>query len=289
MAAPSNTAIVNGFGRTLGDSIIGLQALSVALSRGAIARPVTLFRLPGLSPIIEGAYAAAEDMAEIATLPWEEATRERPFQPAVRFSRAIDIRDFAFDPAFRGVAMIDYFLRCLGVDPAAVPAAERRNTWLAPRVKPRGRGRYVLVCPTTASKLRDMPDEVHRHILGWLARHTGAEVLSQAILPRAASLEALCGLVAGARLIVSADTAMVHLADAFSTPCLAFFTTHRPEWRVRDYPMCHAEYLPPAGLPEATEFLRDEADVTACRTAWFARGAGLGWLDPILAKAWEAA
>lgn len=280
------TAIINGFGRTLGDSIIGLQALSVALARGAIAPRPTLFRLPGLSPIIEQAYAAA-DCADVETLPWGDATRERPFIPVAAFDQAIDMRDFAFDPAFREVAMIDYFLRCLGVDPADVPETERRNAWLAPRMASEGRRNYALVCPRTASAMRDMPDAVHTHILGWLARHTGAEVLTQATLPPAASLAELCGLVAGARLMVSADTAMVHLADAFRTPCLAFFTTHRPQWRVRDYPYCHAEYLRPDGLPEAIEFVRDDADIAACRAAWFARGANLAWLDPLLATAWE--
>lgn len=281
------TAIVNGFGRTLGDSIIGLQALSIAVAKGAIAPRPTLFRLPGLSPIIAQAYAAAADLAEVATLPWDDATRERPFLPAAAYARQIDMRDFAFDPAFRGVAMIDYFLRCLGVDPASVPPSDRRNVWLAPRLSAKPRGGYVLVCPRTASALRNMPDEIHAHILAWLARHTSAEVLTQATMPPADSLDALCSLVAGARLMVSADTAMVHLADAFATPCLAFFTSHRPVWRVRDYPRCHAEYLRPEGLPEALEFVRDDADVAACRAAWFARGADLAWLDTLLATAWK--
>lgn len=283
----TDCAIVNGFGRTLGDSIIGLQALAIAIAGGTIPPRPTLFRLPGLSPIIAQAYAAAADFAEVAELPWDDATRERPFAPAAAFRRAIDMRDFAFDPAFRGVAMIDYFLRCLGADPATVPSAERRNTWLAPRLPTRPRGGYVLVCPRTASALRNMPDEAHAHILAWLARHTGAEIRTQASMPPADSLADLANLVAGARLIVSADTAMVHLADAFATPCLAFFTSHRPEWRVRDYPRCHAEYLRPEGLPEALEFVRDDADIAACRAAWFARGADLAWLNPLLATAWE--
>ncbi|MFN9805877.1 MAG: glycosyltransferase family 9 protein [Betaproteobacteria bacterium] len=281
------SAIINGFGRTLGDSIIGLQALSVAIARGSIAPRPTLFRLPGLSPIIAQAYEAAADLAEVAELPWEDATRERPFAPTATFSQAIDMRDFAFDPAFRCVAMIDYFLRCLGVDPASVPPAERRNSWLAPRMPEKSRGGYVLVCPRTSSALRNMPDEVHAHILAWLTRHTGAEVLTQATLAPADTLDALCSMVAGARLIVSADTAMVHLADAFSTPCLAFFTSHRPEWRVRDYPRCHAEHLRPVGLPEALELVRDDADIAASRGAWFARGADLAWLDKLLANSWK--
>jgi hypothetical protein len=285
----ARTAIVNGFGRTLGDSIIGLQALAAAQRLGAIERHPVLFRLHGLSPLIEQTYQVAADMAEVADLPWADATRDRPFHPAADFARVIDIRDFAFDPDFRGIAMIDYFLRALGVDPAEVPPALRRNAWLAPRIRAVGPRGHVLVCPRTATDLRNMPAELHAHILAWLAAHVSAPVLTQATLPPARTLAELCGLVAGARLVISADTAMVHLADAFDVPCLAFFTSHRPEWRVRDYPLCRAVHLPPAGLPEALEFVRTPSDIEACRAAWFAPGDDLAWLAPLLRDGWAMA
>ena len=200
------------------------------------------------------------------------------------------MRDFAFDPAFRGQPMIDYFLTALGAAPATVPSAMRRNTWLAPRITPTGPpatapAGHILVCPDTASDLRSMPPEVHSRILARLAVESTEPVLTQSGMKRAETLAELCGLVAGARLVISADTAMVHLADAFDIPTLAFFTTHRPEWRVRDYPLCTPIHLPPAGLPEALEFIRTPADIAACRAAWFARGADLAWLDPLIAGA----
>lgn len=279
-------AILNGFGRTLGDSIIGLQALAAARALGAIAGRPVLFRLPGLPPMVEAPYAAAKDLAEVAELPWPASIPAHPYPGAAGFGRVIDLRDFAFDPEFRGGAMIDYFLRRLGLDPGAVPPELRRNAWLAPRIVPAMTARgHVLVCPRTATPLRDMPDEVHAHVLAWLAGR--APALTQATLPPARDLAELCGLVAGARLVVSADTAMVHLADAMGVPCLAFFTTHRPAWRVRDYPLCQAVDLA-AAVPPALEFARGAADVAACRAAWFARGAGLAWLDTELEAAWKA-
>ena len=280
-------AILNGFGRTLGDGVIGLQALLAAQTLGAIGPRPTLFRLPGLPSVIQQIYEAA-DFAVVETLPWGDATPDRQFALAAAFARVIDIRDFAFDPGFRGTAMIDYFLTRLGVDPAAVPATLRRNTWLRPRIAPIGATGHVLVCPHTASALRTMPPAVHDYILHWLEREGGLPVLTQATLPRAATLAELCGLVAGARLIVSADTAMVHLADAFEIPTLAFFTTHRPEWRVRDYPHCRSLYLAPLGLPDALEFSRGPDDIAACEAAWFAPGRDLAWLDPLLHEIWEA-
>ncbi len=277
-------AILNGFGRTLGDSIIGLQALAAATALGALPAPPVLFRLPGLPAMVAAPYAAAADLAAVADLPWDAAEPAHPWPGAAGFARVTDLRDFAFDPEFRGTAMIDYFLRRLGLDPAAVPPALRRNAWLAPRLRPEPGSRgHVLVCPRTNSPLRDMPEPVHAHVLSWLAGR--APVLTQASLPPARSLAELCGLVAGARLVVSADTAMVHLADAMGVPCLAFFTTHRPDWRVRDYPLCRPVHLD-AGLPPALEFARGPADIAACRAAWLAPGADLAWLDRALEAAW---
>jgi hypothetical protein len=279
-------AILNGFGRTLGDSIIGLQALHAAHAMGLLRRDVVLFRLPGISPILDDLYTLAADLAEIRTLPWEYATPADRFRAADGFAEVLDIRDFAFDPRFRGVAMIDYFLERLGVDPTAVPARLRRNTWLASLLPPAASAEYVLVCPRTSSPMRDMPERVHQRILDWLVRHSPVAVRTQADLPRAASLTELAALVGGARLVISADTAMVHLADAMAVPCLAFFTTHEPRWRMRDYPLCTPIHLATHRLPPALEFPRDDRDIAAAQNAWFPDGDEPAWLDEILAAAW---
>jgi hypothetical protein len=279
---PGRTAILNGFGRSLGDSIVGLQALSLALDSGAVAAPV-LYRLPGLAPLVQQVYAAGADMAEIRDLPWADATPDRPSPATAEFARTIDLRDFAFDPGFRGIAMIDFFLGRLGLDPAAVPSRRRRNSWLAPRLdlaRPE-QATHALICPHSSMPLRNMPAAFHDAILEWLDR-AAIPWISQATQPPAATLADLCGRIAAARAVISTDTAMVHLADACEVPCLAFFTTHRPEWRARDYTLCRPVYLP-ADLPAALEFARTEADVRAAQAAWFAPGADLAWLAPELA------
>jgi Glycosyltransferase family 9 (heptosyltransferase) len=287
-------AILNGFGRTIGDSVIGLQALFAALALKAIPPAPVLFRMTSFKPIIAEIYDCAGDLAEVRPMPDAEGESPGgPFAPARKFFKSIDIRDFAFDPAFRGVAMIDFFLKELGLDPQSVPATLKRNSWLEPRVNrrpvpglPQG---YVLVCPGAASPLRDMPEEFHHYILRWLSVHCGRPVVTQGAaqegaiaVPALAGFTELCGLVASARLVISTDTGMVHLADAFSVPCLAFFTTHRPEWRVRDYPSCRPVHLPAPGIPEALEFGRNEGDLKAMQAAWWRHGLDLSWLDPIL-------
>lgn len=274
------TTILNGFGISLGDGIIGLQALFAARAMGAIEGRVVLGREePPAKPLVPQLYRLTGDFAEI-----------RPMDAVPQAGRLIDIRDFAFDPRFARVAMIDFFLARLGIAPATVPAALRRNAWLRPRLGPLpalGLPRdYLLLCPAASIPLRDMPEEVQSAILRRLtARGLGPVVTQGAALPgtiaapRLRRIEELCALVAGARAVISTDTAMVHLADALARPCLAFFTTHRPEWRVRDYPLCWPHHLPVPGLPESIEFPRGPADLAAARAAWLAQGPGCPWLD----------
>jgi len=250
---------------------------------------VTLFRLAGLPPMLESLYGVAGDFAAVERLPRAAAAPGSAFPPATAFGRCIDLRDFAFDADFAATPMIDFFLRRLRVDPALVPAAARRNAWLASRVRPAASplaAGYALVCPRASMPLREMPDAIHAAILrrlgasGWRVATQG-EVSQggQCTVSQTATLEELCGWVRRAALVVSTDTGMLHLADAFGVPCLAFFTTHRPEWRMRDYPRCRSVHLPVPGLPESLEFARGEADIVAAQAAWFPDGEDLAWLD----------
>ncbi|GAB0116604.1 glycosyltransferase family 9 protein [Acidisoma sp. 7E03] len=278
MQDPRLTTILNGFGISLGDSIIGMQALAAARAVGAIEGRVVLGRVePAAKPLVPQVYRLAGDLAEVL-----------PMGLAPRSGRVIDIRDFAFDPEFSRVSMIDFFLMRLGIAPERIPPALKRNLWLAPRLPalppldlPQD---YLLFCPGASIPLRDMPAPVRQRIAQRLVDH--GPVLAQGDplpgtiqAPQFATIESLAALVAGARAVISTDTAMVHLADAFDRPCLAFFTTHRPEWRVRDYPGCTAVHLPAPNLPESLEFPRGPADLAAARLAWFPTGQDFDWLD----------
>ncbi|MEY9524008.1 hypothetical protein ABIF70_005149 [Bradyrhizobium japonicum] len=293
--APASVAILNGFGRAMGDAIIGLQALHLAIRLGVVpARPL-LFRLPGLPRIVEAVHAAA-DFAAIRTLPWEYATPDLPFDAGASVARVIDIRDFAFDPEFQCTSMIDFFLQRLGVAPEQVPPGWLRNSWLESRIRttrPVLPKDYILVCPTASMRLREMPHEIHEHILR--RSLTFGPVVTQGVVPDAlrhgvihlepcATLADLCGVVRHARWMVSTDTGMVHLADAFGVECLAFFPTHRPEWRVRDYPQVLPLELP-TRLPRGIEFARDAGDYALAKSGWFPDGDDLKWLDLALEQA----
>jgi hypothetical protein len=288
LQSPNRVAILNGFGRTLGDGIIGLQALHLSMRLGSIPRRPTLFRLPGLTPMVQSVHAVA-DFANIGILPISYATPETPFDGATDFDRIIDIRDFAFDADFLRTSMIDFFLRRLGVEPQIIPSYLKRNAWLASRIPPRASAwpsGYVLVCPRSSTPLRDMPDEIHDCILRQVAA-VGPSVTQGTVppeldgrvahAPECATFEELCALVRNAGCVISTDTGMVHLADAFEVPCLAFFPTHRPEWRVRDYPRCSSIALRSA-LPPGLEFARTPGDHAIARRAWFPDGMDLDWV-----------
>jgi hypothetical protein len=282
----SGPCILNGFGRSLGDGVIGLQALNIAIEEGRFDTKPALARLPGLPAVLQQLYTLCGDIADVVSLDWKYEKRgpRPPF--CAQYEDVIDLRDFAFDRAFRGISMIDFFLGKLGIDPVRIPSDRKRNSWLAPRVasSPNNTKKgYVLLCPTASMQIRCMPPPFHDAILTWLTENLDVPVYTQAVLPPEPTLAGLCALVAAARCIVSTDTAMVHLADAFSVPCLAFFPTHRPEWRSRDYPFCRNVFLS-AKLPPALEFARGSADVEIARAAWFPNGANLEWLKRILAE-----
>jgi ADP-heptose:LPS heptosyltransferase len=237
---------------------------------------------------------AAADFVEIRTLTPTKATPETRFEDADDFDQVIDIRDFAFAPDFQRTSMIDFFLRRLGLEPRFMPSALKRNAWLMPRIKPQPSiwpSRYVLVCPRSSMPLRNMPDEIHHDILRQLVSEhplvTQGQVpadLADEVLhaPGCVTLTELCTLVRNARWVISTDTAMVHLADAFEVPCLAFFPTHRPKWRVRDYPRCVAVALHSA-VPPGLEFARGDEDHALARLGWFPDGMDLGWLRHAIA------
>lgn len=267
----------------------------MALDRRAVPPAPVLFRLTGLPRLVRDVYHAAAEFCECRDLDWAMEVPGSPVPNARSFDKILDLRDFAFDPAFRGVAMIDFFLGRLGLAPASVAPARRRNAWLAPRITlppPRLAEPYVLVCPRASMRLRDMPAPAHAAVLAVL-RERGITAATQGEAGRldggavavaeAGSLAELCGWVAGAALVVSTDTAMVHLADAFGVPCIAVFTTHRPEWRVRDYPLCRPLYRPVAGLPPALEFARGPEDVAAAHAAWLDAD-GARWLTDAVAE-----
>jgi hypothetical protein len=69
-------------------------------------------------------------------------------------------------------------------------------------------------------------------------------------------------------------------------PCLAFFPTHPPQWRVRDYPRCLPIALQ-SRLPPGIDFARRPSDDELAQLSWFPHGGDFGWLNRAMARAHE--
>ncbi|MCA3847804.1 MAG: ADP-heptose--LPS heptosyltransferase, partial [Burkholderia sp.] len=122
--AAQHVHVINGMGVTLGDSVIGLTALA-ALRASHPGLRFTLYRPARAPRYVDALYALATDVvAPSRTLP-------HPVEALPADAPRIDVGNHLYWPAFARLPMIDFFLDALGVDPAAVPAAAKRNRWLA--------------------------------------------------------------------------------------------------------------------------------------------------------------
>lgn len=261
--------VINGMGVTLGDSIIGLTALTAIRHAYPQARFV-VYR-PELSPpYVEQLYALATDkVAETRPLPW-------PLADIPADETRIDMGNHLFWPGFMSLPMIDFFLGALGVPPESVPSTSKANRWLQmlelPCLPEVWRGQpYVLFCPTASTPIRSIPQPVRTALVSRLFEHFGLPVLGFGPVehPHYVDVTAISTSTANfltwfrhARYVLTSDTAAVHIAAGFDVPTTAFFTTIAPELRVRDYPHCQPVTL---NLPELRNVQASEREQDVAR------------------------
>ncbi|SDC67763.1 glycosyltransferase family 9 protein [Paraburkholderia lycopersici] len=237
--------VINGLGVTLGDSIIGLTALS-ALRKKHPTLFFTIYR-PRLVPAyVRQVYElAAPIFGCVRDLPVRvEALPDGAFQ--------VDVGNHLFWPNFSSMPMIDFFLWALGVEPDSVPSVDKSNDWLRKVTVRDSQGKwaqqpYVLFCPVASTPVRSIPrsfrkeaveqlwQEFHLPVLGFgdveHDRYTDVRSLSK-------DTASFLAWVKNARFVLTSDTAAVHIAAGFDVPTVAFFTTIPPGLRVRDYAYC---------------------------------------------------
>lgn len=244
-ARQSAVHIVNGMGVALGDSIIGLTAVE-ALRFFNPALHAVLYR-PGRAPAyVESLYHMAAGI--IGEMRWLPRTLTEVCGPEPR----IDLGNHLFRPAFAAMPMIDFFLRSLGVDPAAVPTGLKANRWLQrlclpPPPTPWRENEYVLFCPGASTPLRSIPVMMHKTLVERLWRRFACPVLGFGPLDSAHYIDIagyatdtpqFLSWIKHARFVLSSDSAAVHAAAGFDVPSTAIFTSIPPELRVRDYTLC---------------------------------------------------
>ncbi|MDF0499826.1 ADP-heptose--LPS heptosyltransferase [Burkholderia cenocepacia] len=242
--AARHVHVINGMGVTLGDSVIGMTALA-ALRDAHPGLRLTLYRPARAPRYVDALYALAADVvAPSRALPY-------PAEALATETHCIDVGNHLYWPAFARLPMIDFFLDALGVDPAAVPAAAKRNRWLArlplPALPAEWQRPYVLFCPSASTAVRSVPPALHVAFVDRLAQRYGLPVVGFGPLAHpayvdvssdAADTARFIAWIKGASLLFAPDTAALHLADGFDVPTLACFTTIGPALRVRDYPHC---------------------------------------------------
>lgn len=247
----SDVHVVNGMGVTLGDSIIGLTAMS-AVKHAFPDVKFTLYRPRRAPPFVEELYGLAGPLLSARiTLPF-------PLSEFPDDATVIDIGNHLFWPDFAALPMIDFFLGALGVDASSVPSSQKANRWLAgtslPALPARWRDApYVLFCPSASTPVRSIPQHVRADLVDRLVQRYDLPVLGFGpvdharyvdVQSAAISTAHFLALIRCARCVLTCDTAAVHAAAGFDVPTTAFFTTIEPALRVRDYPACRAVELP---------------------------------------------
>lgn len=245
----TSLALLDGMGSAIGDCVLGLQALKL-LKRRHPALHLGLFR---------GDHRRASDW-------FHQHSPVGPFHPIPKdtttllgFERVLDLRDVQSHEDFYVRPIIDFFLRCLELNPESVHPDDKRPTWLnalpraeGPLFLPNGQ-RYALLNLASAAPARAMPDRFAARLARLLkARYpelavvfTGITDARMSVLDPAhrcingtgilTSSEVWLAALADAELLITPDSAPYHLAEGVGARSLVFFTNVAPAARISDY------------------------------------------------------
>ncbi|MGN6528380.1 MAG: ADP-heptose--LPS heptosyltransferase [Burkholderiaceae bacterium] len=237
--------ILNGMGVTLGDSIIGMNALAWMKRRHPTLR-IHLYRTPHAPMFVERLYQLASDIVEPVTyLPRSLETLP---------DDVVDLSDFLYWPSFASTPMVDFFIGSLGIAAGAVPASDKANRWLSrlplPSIPaPWSTRRYVLLCDQASTPLRTVPDEHTAAMVDRIWNRYGVPVLGfrpiahpryHDVSRHSRNLDQYLAWVKGAAAVIGTDSSAIHVAAGFDVPTMAVFVSIDPALRARDYPHCRA-------------------------------------------------
>jgi hypothetical protein len=242
-SASEELHVINGMGITLGDSIIGMNALAWLKARQPALR-IHLYRTPHAPAFVERLYQLAGHLIERVTyLPMSMESLPRD---------VVDLSDFLYWPAFDSSPMVDFFITSLGIALEAVPASAKANRWLASAPVPStpapwSNRPYVLLCDQASTPLRSVPQEHASAMVERIWRQYGLPVLGfhaighphyHDVSSRSGNLDQYIAWVKGASVVIGTDSSAIHIAAGFDVPTLAVFVSIDPMLRVRDYPAC---------------------------------------------------
>lgn len=244
-------AVVNGMGGGLGDNIVGMTALNVfydRLMRHFREVSIGVFTLrPRAIPILRQETI----VDEIYLMP---APTELLFQ----YDAVVDLSNMTGWPIFKQ-EMVDFYLQAMSIGPQEIPPKEKRcfvkiNERVARELEPvvkalRCSGRPLLLFhPASSSAIRSVPKETLPKILQKILEKT--DYLAVSLFPvefkhprfvrldhfSREGFDHFAYLVSQMDAVITVDTAVYHIADAFSIPTVVLFTSIPPEHRISYYP-----------------------------------------------------
>lgn len=254
--------LVNALGANLGDNLIGLTAFRHVL---AVLRE----QLPAVSVDVLLGWHPDDRLARLyRDIDGIDIIRTQGLTLAElgRYQALFDTSNLINLPRHGQLAMVDWYLWWMGLDPVRIPAAEKRNAVAIPDAErqfvatclPPAAGPRFLLNPQASVPLRSMPAVTTRRLLETLlSAWPEAQIIMVGSAPfehpRVVNLaglitdvDRLAALVAAMDGLIGVDTYTTHLADAAATPAVTLYSTIPPE-RYPYYPLDEALVLPNAG------------------------------------------
>lgn len=246
-SATHSVHILNGMGVALGDNIIGLSVIHELKTR----HPKLAIHLHPAAHL----SSAVSDLHHLVS-PSVAAFQSLPIklQSIGDDELILDLGDFAYWPEFDALPMVDFFAWALGLDAEQLREETRRNAWLKDLPLPAlpapwADAPYVLFAPHASSPLRAIPERLRVAFVEALAQRHRQPVLGFGPVAHPAYLDIsawsrstaeFMAWIADANMLVSADSAAVHIAAGFDVPTLAGFVSIDPMLRTAGYPHCMA-------------------------------------------------
>lgn len=236
--------LANAFGANLGDNLIGLSAFRHVL---------TLLRahLPQVSvDVLLGWHADDRLVRLFRGIDGIDICRTQGLSIAEleRYQGVFDSGELLDLPRYGQMPMVDWYLWWMGLDPAVVPATDKRNAVALPAADrqfvadhlPPADGPRILINPKASVALRSLSEATTLRLVQTLLAHwpLARVILIQPLAlahPRVSQLaefittsDRLAALVAVVDGLIGVNTYTAHLADATSTPAVTLEASLAP-------------------------------------------------------------
>ncbi len=249
-----SVAVLSGAGTGIGDTLVGLTALAIARKHLERTFPrVNMDALVGLHCFesVLPVYSQSPTINTVYPLPVTLADFRR-------YDAFFDTGGLMHREDADRLPYVDFFLKLFGIDYWKINPAQKRNSICLQQevvdelageidlLKNDG-GRLLLFHPTASGQLRSIPEEKIAATMEGILANSDYRIITVVPVPfrhervidlmeKSKSFQHLCYIVSRMDAIITVDTSIYHIADAFSVPTVALFTSIDPNLRVKYYP-----------------------------------------------------